>query len=180
MFKTTHHPAEVKLPYSKCIFSRKARQSAGLQSNMTWTWLGHVLFFFLFCARNLRRCIKTSVKNAKKRKKKNGKKRARDDSQVSRVAKQKRLHGDNPGRSPDINFAHNNGHSSSPSSEGWHNEESNDPANMYVTELVPFSVTFEPSVTVPAKQTAVKNTPGFRDLLAQFCGNSSLIVRETR
>ncbi|XP_062285324.1 uncharacterized protein si:ch211-227n13.3 isoform X1 [Scomber scombrus] len=132
-----------------------------------------------FLQRNLRRCVQVPAKKQRKNRKK-GKKRARDDSQGSRVAKQKRLHGNNAGRHTSINCADDNGHGRSPGSEGWRDEERDDTTDAHVTEIIPSSVTYAPTVRIPTKQKAAKNTSGFRSLLTQILGNTSVIVRETR
>lgn len=123
-----------------------------------------------------------------KKVKKNRKKRARDDSQGSRIAKQKRLHSNNAGQYANVNGADYNslhsvdGHSSSPGFEGCCNEESDNEADTCLIELKPSSVTLVPNkpVAVSPKKKAAKRTAGFRDLLAQLRGNSSMIIRETR
>ncbi|XP_067461229.1 uncharacterized protein si:ch211-227n13.3 isoform X2 [Thunnus thynnus] len=137
-----------------------------------------------FLQRNLRRRVKVPAKKVKK----NRKKRARDDSQGSRIAKQKRLHSNNAGQYANVNGADYNslhsvdGHSSSPGFEGCCNEESDNEADTCLIELKPSSVTLVPNkpVDVSPKKKAAKRTAGFRDLLAQLRGNSSMIIRETR
>ncbi|KAM7378889.1 hypothetical protein PAMP_004481 [Pampus punctatissimus] len=133
-----------------------------------------------FLQRNLRRCVNVSVKKGRK----NRRKRARDGSQGSRIAKQKRLHSNDAGHHTSVKCADDNtlhpagGHSSSLGFKGC----SSDDTESNVLELIPSSVTLVAAkpVDVSVKQKAAKKTVAFRDLLAQLRGNSSMIVRETR
>ncbi|XP_044074946.1 uncharacterized protein si:ch211-227n13.3 isoform X2 [Siniperca chuatsi] len=140
-----------------------------------------------FLQRNLRRHVRVPVK---KERKKNRRKRARDDSQgPPRAAKQQRLHSNDHLQQIGISCADNNGlhptggHSSSPDFVASSDQEIDDPTGKDLTvELIPSAVTLEttkPEVVSP-KQKAPKKRGGFRDLLAQLRGNSSMIVKETR
>lgn len=143
----------------------------------------------LFCFRNLRKGI-TGVQ-AIRRRTKSRRKRSRNDSLGPRVAKQQRLSsskndprgGDHPSREMTDNSGLDLGSSSS-RFEITSEQESDDPDDTHMTiELVSSEVTLE-KPTKPTKvqprQKAAKKTAGFRDLLAQMRGNSSVIVRETR
>lgn len=134
------------------------------------------------CVRNLRQRVREP---AKKERKKNRRKRTRDDSQAPRVAKQQRLHShrqhasfscsDNEGLHP------TSGHISSPRFEVRSEQETDDSEDTHlIVELIPSSVTTETAEPreAPPKWTAPKKTGGFRDLLAQLRGSSSMIVRE--
>ncbi|KAM7401193.1 hypothetical protein PAMA_005404 [Pampus argenteus] len=131
-----------------------------------------------FLQRNLQ-CVKVSVKKGKNRRK-----RARDGCQGFRIAKQKRLHGNDAGHHTSVKCAADgalrpaDGHSSGPDFIGC----SSDEAESNVLELIPSSVTLVAAKPedVSVKQKAAKKTVAFRDLLAQLRGNSSMIVRETR
>ncbi|XP_070774951.1 uncharacterized protein [Enoplosus armatus] len=139
-----------------------------------------------FLQRNLRRRFRVPVKKGRK---KNRRKRTRDDSQGPRAAKQQRLHSNSHIQHLSISCTDNNGlhptggHSSSPDFVCGSDQEMGNSADQDVTvELIPSSVTLE--ITKPRdatpKQKAPKKRGGFRDLLAQLRGNSSVIVRETR
>lgn len=134
-----------------------------------------------FCVRNLRRHVRVPVKKERNR---NRKKRIRDDSQGPRIAKQLRVHlqhiSNDVFSSTDNNGLHpTSGHSSSPGFEASSDQEINNPADANVETVELISSTVKPSAA-PPKQKAQKKTGGFRDLLAQLRGNSSMIVRETR
>ncbi|KAK5859668.1 hypothetical protein PBY51_021205 [Eleginops maclovinus] len=133
-----------------------------------------------FLQRNLRRCVRKPVKRMKK----NRVKRRRVDSQGPRAAKQQRLHSNN-------HLLDTSASSTEKSSicsagfEGRINREVSDEdvsdTNLTV-ELIPSRVSLEitePSEH-PSRQKAPTKASGFRDLLAQLRGNSSMIVRETR
>ncbi|KAM6990661.1 uncharacterized protein LKV04_010075 [Tautogolabrus adspersus] len=128
--------------------------------------------------RNLRQCIRAPVKIAMK---KNKRKRKRDDSRGPRVAKQRRLHSNNRRRHVGTGGDDTSGHhttssvSSKPAPEGGSNQE----MDAVTVELIPCSVRLEPIRDAPAAQKAVKKRGGFRDLLAQLRGNSSMIIKET-
>ncbi|XP_071347898.1 uncharacterized protein [Trachinotus anak] len=139
-----------------------------------------------FLQRNLRRCVKVPVKKERKNKRR---KRTRGDSQGSRVAKQQRPHSnsrhqhignsctDGNGRHPA------SGHSSPPGFESCANQETNSRANTDLTvKLIPCTVALESIMPreLPARKQTAKKSSGFRHLLAQLRGNSSMIVRETR
>ncbi|XP_039999469.1 uncharacterized protein si:ch211-227n13.3 isoform X2 [Xiphias gladius] len=134
-----------------------------------------------FLQRNLRRCVRVPVK--KERKKNERRKRPREDSQGSRVAKQQRLHSNSHRQhigtsSTDDSGLHlTSGHGSSGGFESCSDQETNSQADTDVTvESIPSTKPRE----VPPRQKTPKKTSGFRDLLAQLRGNSSMIVRETR
>lgn len=135
--------------------------------------------------RNLRRCVRVP---AKKGSSKNRRKRTRDESRSPRIAKQQRLHKDNCHQ--DISIADTDNVVPHPSScdgnsSGYDvsaEQETNDPEDTYMTlELIPTSVRLEITKpkAAPHKQTTQKRTGGFRNLLAQIRGNSSMIVKET-
>lgn len=119
----------------------------------------------------------------KKERKKNRRKRARDDSQGPRVAKQQRLHSNNHHQHISVNCNDNDSlhPTSDHSSSSGFDRETDDSSDTNLTiELTPSSVTMEttkPSEVQP-KQKVPKKTGGFRDLLTQLRGNSSMIVRE--
>lgn len=146
----------------------------------------NVLLLF-FCFRNLRQNMKAPVKNQRK---KNRRKRTRDDSQGPRVAKQQRLNSSNRRQNISMDCTDDDDdllpasvHSSSPGFEESKEHEADDSADTHLTfELIPTSVSLEttkPRRVSPRRKTPEK-TRGFRDLLAQLRGNSSMIVRETR
>uniref|UniRef100_UPI0037E8C7D9 uncharacterized protein n=1 Tax=Semicossyphus pulcher TaxID=241346 RepID=UPI0037E8C7D9 len=131
----------------------------------------------MFLQRNLRRLVKVPVKRGVK---KNRKKRRRDDSQGSQAAKQQRLHHQHTSTT-NINSHHpTSAHSSSPALESCSEQET----NTVTVQMIPCSVTLEPVGGVTATANAAKKKKatrgGFRDLLSQLRGNSSMIVRETR
>ncbi|KAM6919599.1 uncharacterized protein PEZ65_011691 isoform 2-T2 [Lycodopsis pacificus] len=128
-----------------------------------------------FLQRNLRRCVKVPVKKERR-------KRTRGGSQGRRVAKQQRLLGNNHGQR--VSSSPTSGPSGSAGFEG---QKVNDESDTNPTlELIPSTVTMEttkPREVPPEQKTPKKKkttTGGFRDLLAQLRGNSSMIVRETR
>ncbi|XP_065809863.1 uncharacterized protein si:ch211-227n13.3 isoform X2 [Labrus bergylta] len=127
---------------------------------------------------NLRQCVRAPVKKVMK---KNRRKRKRDDSRRPRVAKRQRLHSNNHRRHvgagrDDIDGRHTTSSvSSTPAPEGSSDEE----LDTVTDEMIPCSVTLEPIRDAPAAQKAAKKRGGFRDLLAQLRGTSSMIVRET-
>ncbi|XP_018532971.1 uncharacterized protein si:ch211-227n13.3 isoform X2 [Lates calcarifer] len=106
-----------------------------------------------FLQRNLRCCVRATVKND--RKKKTRRKRTRDDSQGSRVAKQQRRRSNR------------------------HRQHTGDDSGPLPTSSPVALETTKPRELKPMPKTT-KKTSGFRDLLAQLRGNSSIIVRETR
>ncbi|XP_054452495.1 uncharacterized protein si:ch211-227n13.3 isoform X2 [Anoplopoma fimbria] len=131
-----------------------------------------------FLQRNLRRHARVPVI---KERKKNRRKRTRDGSQGRRVAKQQRLGSNNHGHH--ISVSQTCCHSGAPGFEGRRDQEVNDQADTNLTlELDPSMVSMETTKPreVPPEQKAPQKTGGFKDLLAQLRGNSSMIVRETR
>ncbi|XP_033506281.1 uncharacterized protein LOC117271877 isoform X4 [Epinephelus lanceolatus] len=129
-----------------------------------------------FLQRNLKR-VRVLVKKAQK---KTRRKRTRTGSQSTRVAKQQRRHSNNriSDSSADMSGAHpTSGHYSSPG----HSSDSSEPDINLSVELIPSLVTLETSEPrgTPPEQKAPKRRGGFRDLLVQLRG-SSTIVRETR
>ncbi|XP_070830868.1 uncharacterized protein [Chaetodon trifascialis] len=137
-----------------------------------------------FLQRNLQQRLRAPVK---KERKKNRRKRTRDDSQGPRVAKQQRLHSNGHPRHIGIGWTENDGlhpaSGHSPGFEGCREQEIGDPADADRTaEFFPSAPIQETTETKGAahSQRAQKKTCGFRDLLAQLRGNSSMIVRETR
>nr|XP_020505478.1 uncharacterized protein LOC109995915 isoform X1 [Labrus bergylta] len=131
-----------------------------------------------FLQRNLRQCVRAPVKRVMK---KNRRKRKRDASRRPCVAKRQRLHSNNHRRHvgagrDDIDGRHTTSSvSSTPAPEGSSDEE----LDTVTDEMIPCSVTLEPIRDAPAAQKAAKKRGGFRDLLAQLRGTSSMIVRET-
>ncbi|KAM8850536.1 uncharacterized protein AB9W97_021677 isoform 2-T3 [Spinachia spinachia] len=125
-----------------------------------------------FLRRNLRRRIRTLVKGGGKRRK-----RTRDGSQSCRAAKQQRLHSNNQGKR--VSISPTCGDGGTPDFDDCSNQEVNNQADANLTpELIPSTVTVETNTReVPPEQKASK-TWGFRVLLAQLRGNSSMIVRE--
>ncbi|XP_040910320.1 uncharacterized protein si:ch211-227n13.3 [Toxotes jaculatrix] len=138
-----------------------------------------------FLQRNLRRCVRVPLKKEGKRNKR--RKRARDDTQGSHLAKQKRLrsnsHSPFIGKSftDDSGLYPNSSHDSSPGLEGCNDQHSQADTHLTVA-LIPSTVTLKTTEPreLPQKKKTPKTTNGFRDLLAQLRGNSSMIVRETR
>ncbi|XP_035525938.1 uncharacterized protein si:ch211-227n13.3 [Morone saxatilis] len=133
-----------------------------------------------FLQRNLRRRVRVPLKRGRR---KNRRKRAREDSQGPRVAKQQRLHSNNRRQHSSIGLHPTTGHSSSAGFEEWSDQDVDSPEETDQTiELIPSEVTLETTKPrdVPTKQKEQKKTCGFRDLLFQLRGNSSMIVRETR
>ncbi|XP_019955917.2 uncharacterized protein [Paralichthys olivaceus] len=136
-----------------------------------------------FLQRNLRCCVRVPTKE---RKKKIRRKRARGDSQGSRAAKQRRLHSNSPHQH--LSGSYTCGSSpqptSSPSScqafERCDDRKSDNRSDkLESVEVRPCTVTLE-SIKMkdltPKKKTPKKS--GFRELLSQLRGNSSMIVRE--
>ncbi|XP_037314190.1 uncharacterized protein si:ch211-227n13.3 isoform X1 [Pungitius pungitius] len=126
-----------------------------------------------FLQRNLRRRIRTPVK----RRRKNRRKRTRDGSQGRRATKQQRLHSNNQGRR--VSISPTCGDGGAPEFDDLSDQEVNNQADANLPpELIPSAVTVETTNgEVPPEQKAPK-TWGFRVLLAQLRGNSSMIVRE--
>lgn len=149
---------------------------------MTWTC-------WIICFRNLKQLVRVPLKKGRKR---NRRKRARDDSQGPRVAKQQRL---NSGHRPQhinnqpsvLNSDSSSLYATSSQStssrfEGWSEQERDGPEDAQTTEAISSSVSLEEPTKpqeVKVKPKALKTTAGFRDLLAQMRGNSSMIIRET-
>ncbi|XP_029308716.1 uncharacterized protein LOC115022051 isoform X1 [Cottoperca gobio] len=133
-----------------------------------------------FLERNLRRHVTGPVK----REMKNRRKRTRDGSQGPRVAKQQRLHSNNRLQNISISSIDESGlpSPSCPSSSPGFEDQQDEEDDIHLTELIPTTVSLE--ITKPRKlrpnQKAPQKTGGFRDLLAQLRGNSSMIVKETR
>ncbi|XP_068197233.1 uncharacterized protein si:ch211-227n13.3 [Antennarius striatus] len=112
-----------------------------------------------FLQRNLRLCLRASAR--KERKTRNGVKRSRDGSSGSRAAKHKRLHGDH----------HHQLFSDSPDRSGG------DPPAEGRLDATP-RPPCRPRGAMP-RQKPPRKDGGFRALLTQMRGNSSVIVRET-
>ncbi|TMS10058.1 hypothetical protein E3U43_002717 [Larimichthys crocea] len=166
---------------SKRLMKNGAKQTEQCVEPST-CWRQHA-----FLQRNLRQNMKAPVKNQRK---KNRRKRTRDDSQGPRVAKQQRLNSSNRRQNISMDCTDDDDdllpasvHSSSPGFEESKEHEADDSADTHLTfELIPTSVSLEttkPRRVSPRRKTPEK-TRGFRDLLAQLRGNSSMIVRETR
>ncbi len=125
----------------------------------------------------------------KKERNRNRRKRTRDDSQGPRITKQlrvslRRISDDVFSRTDNNDLHPTSARSSSPGFEACIDREIDNPAGsgLETVELIPSTVTLETTKprAVPPKPKAQKKTGGFRDLLAQLRGNSSMIVRETR
>ncbi|XP_034559192.1 uncharacterized protein si:ch211-227n13.3 isoform X2 [Notolabrus celidotus] len=131
-----------------------------------------------FLQRNLRQCARAPVKRVTKK----NRKRKREDPWGSRATKQKRIRNNNQHQrvdadaDADINGYHpTSALSSSPALEGGSDQE----MDTVTVELIPCSLTLETITDVPADQNKARKKGGFRDLLAQLRGNSSMIVKET-
>ncbi|XP_029930557.1 uncharacterized protein LOC115375285 [Myripristis murdjan] len=135
-----------------------------------------------FLQRNLRQCVCVPVKS--KRKTRGKRKRTRDHALGPRLTKQKRLHSSSLQQHTESKSAHNATVSLCPSSASSSSPVSSDDKTDThdVIEVVPTAVTMDTSP--PAKASAPhvvrKVRGGFRDLLAQLRGNSSVVIRETR
>ncbi|XP_041659269.1 uncharacterized protein si:ch211-227n13.3 isoform X2 [Cheilinus undulatus] len=131
-----------------------------------------------FLQRNLRQCVRAPLKKVTK---KTRRKRKTADPWGSRVTKQRRLHNNSHHQRVDSDRADKNGQHAarkvvdSPAPESGNDQE----MDTVTVELIPCSVTLEPAIEAPANQNTAKKRGGFRDLLAQLRGNSSMIVRET-
>ncbi|XP_062260411.1 uncharacterized protein si:ch211-227n13.3 [Platichthys flesus] len=137
-----------------------------------------------FLQRNLRCCVR--VPAMKGRKKKIRRKRARGDSQGSRAAKQRRLHSNSPrqhlrrsctrGSSPQPISSL----SSSPAFERCDDRKGDNQADKQTTvEVIPCTVPLDTlKVKDPPPEKKTPNKSGFRKLLSQLRGNSSMIVKE--
>ncbi|XP_042353746.1 uncharacterized protein si:ch211-227n13.3 isoform X2 [Plectropomus leopardus] len=126
-----------------------------------------------FLQRNLRR-VRVPVKKGRK---KNRRKRTRDGSKSPRVAKQQRLHGNTHSRhisDTSVDMSVPRPASGSPGFQGLSDREINSQADTDVT--VEFNDTRDDGTP---RQAPPKKRGGFRDLLVQLRGNST-IVRETR
>lgn len=141
----------------------------------------------IICFRNLRR-QKAGVP-VKKGSKKNKRKRTRDHSQGPRASKQQRRYSDQLHQPvndhPSLLKTDNSGSyptGSSPGSDSLREDEMDDPADTHVTvELISSKLTLEPrKVRAQPERKVRKKTAGFKDLLTQMRGNSSMIIRETR
>ncbi|XP_054624367.1 uncharacterized protein si:ch211-227n13.3 [Dunckerocampus dactyliophorus] len=127
----------------------------------------------IFLQRNLRRPQRAPVTKERKVKQR---KRPRDDSQGSGIAKQTGFHSNRPPEDSSGNFSNDS------SLDSFHSGEHEREDSSSVTEkTIPFSAGMETSTlsTTPPKQKTPKKTKGFRDLLAQLRGNSSMVVKET-
>ncbi|XP_034087875.1 uncharacterized protein si:ch211-227n13.3 isoform X3 [Gymnodraco acuticeps] len=131
-----------------------------------------------FLQRNLRRCLRTPMKQMKK----NRGKRRRVGSQGPRVAKQQRLRSNHHLQ----NICVSSTDKSSILSAGLEDQidqEVSDESNTHLTvQLIPANVSLEPTEPreLPSNQKAAKKACGFRDLLAQLRCNSSMVVKESR
>ncbi|KAG8013922.1 hypothetical protein GBF38_016159 [Nibea albiflora] len=172
--------AHIQLVSERLMVKNGAKQTEQCVEPST-CWRQHA-----FLQRNLRKNINAPVKNQRK---KNRRKRTRDDSQGPRVAKQQRINSNNHCQHISMDCTHDDSlltasvHSSSPDSKVYKEQKSDDSADTYLTvELIPTSVSLE--TTKPRRASPKQKTPkkarGFRDLLAQLRGNSSMIVRESR
>ncbi|CAL9689056.1 unnamed protein product [Knipowitschia caucasica] len=136
-----------------------------------------------FLQRNLRHCIKNPIiKNGEK----NRRKRAREDSLVPRVAKQKRTHtnrrpvgcGD-ANTDPMTNDVTHNRSMINDSLSSCCSPVSLE-SGLQDSDLTPALSVASRSFKEMPKQTVPKRDGGFKDLLAQLRGNNSMIIRETR
>ncbi|XP_010773142.1 uncharacterized protein isoform X2 [Notothenia coriiceps] len=131
-----------------------------------------------FLQRNLRRCLRTPMKQMKKSR---GKRR-RVGSQGPCVAKQQRLHSNH--HLPNIRVSSTDKSSIlSAGLEGKIDQEVSDDSNTNLTvELIPANVSLELTEPreLPSNQKAAKKACGFRNLLAQLRCNSSVVVKESR
>ncbi|KAM8728716.1 uncharacterized protein AB9X84_001912 isoform 1-T1 [Acanthopagrus schlegelii] len=130
-----------------------------------------------FLQRNLRQCVRVPVK---KERKNNRRKRTRDDSEGPRVAKQQRLHESSHRQhvsSDDTSddSLHLAGGTSSCAGLERFSEQDMEYLNL---SKIPLEKNTKPR-EVPTNKKAPKRG-GFRELLAQLRGNSSMVVRETR
>ncbi|KAI3375264.1 hypothetical protein L3Q82_021762 [Scortum barcoo] len=138
-----------------------------------------------FLQRNLRRRVRVPVKKERSR---NLRKRMRDEPRGPCITKQlhvslQRLSSNVLNRVDKNGLRPTEGHSSSPDFEarGYCETDNRAEYNFETVEVIPSSVTMKttkPNEVLPKKK-AQKKTGGFRDLLAQLRGNSSMIVRET-
>ncbi|XP_047445079.1 uncharacterized protein si:ch211-227n13.3 isoform X2 [Mugil cephalus] len=152
-----------RLPNSrgKLLVKKLWKQWGGVEASSSSCSRPHA-----FLQRNLRRRVNVPTKKEKKNRRR---KRARADSEGPRVAKQRRLQSND--HYQHISISH-----SSPEQEAisvTDNEES--------VELIPSSLTLErakPKAGTP-KRKAQKNR-GFKNLLDQLRGNSSMIIKEKR
>lgn len=158
------------------------RQVSLFNLKMIWTC-------WIICFRNLKRLVRVPLRKGRKR---NRRKRARDDFQGSRVAKQQRLNsGHRPlhinnqpsvSNSDSSSFYTTSSQSTSSGFECWSEQEKDGPEDAQTTEAISSSVSLEEPTKpqeVKVKPKVPKTTAGFRDLLAQMRGNSSMIFRET-
>ncbi|KAF3699000.1 hypothetical protein EXN66_Car014687 [Channa argus] len=136
----------------------------------------------IFLRRNLSRCVKVPMKQEKKTNTR--RKRTRNDSQGSRAAKQRRLHSTTylqhlSATCKDVRSHH--GASSHSSRSGFEDCSDKEIDRCLTSDLVPSTVPMENtgSAEVPPTEKTLKKASGFRDLLAQLRGNSSIIIRET-
>lgn len=125
---------------------------------------------------------------AKRGRRKTRRKRTREEEQGSRIAKQQRLHSSslhqyNHDSTNESGLYSASSLCSGPSFQGCSEQEISDqPDTDLVVEQIPSAVTSETTKSgeVPPNQKVHKRTvTGFRDLLTQLRGNSSMIVRET-
>ncbi|XP_028283525.1 uncharacterized protein LOC114449880 isoform X2 [Parambassis ranga] len=134
-----------------------------------------------FLQRNLRCCLKLQEK--KEKKKSNRRKRRRDDSQDPRDRKQQRRHSNNGTQHIRISCLDDDLNSSGPNTEDCINQETDDPMDTDLTiELIPTRVTMTTAkpAELQSKQKTPRKTRGFKDLLSQLRGNTSVIIRENR
>ena len=135
---------------------------------------------FIICVRNLRRCLRTPMKQMKK----NWGKRRRVGSQGPRVAKQQRLHSNHHLQNISVSSTDESSILSA-GLEGQIDQEvsEEDESNTNLTvQLIPTNVSLEPTEPreLPSNQKAVKKACEFRVLLAQLRSNSSMVIKESR
>ncbi|KAJ4918642.1 hypothetical protein JOQ06_005117 [Pogonophryne albipinna] len=131
-----------------------------------------------FLQRNLRRCLRTPMKQMKK----NRGKRRRVGSQGPRVAKQQRLRSNHHLQNIHVSSTDKSSILSA-GLEGQIDQQVSDESNTDLTvQLIPANVSLEPTEPreLPSNQKAAKKACGFRDLLAQLRCNSSMVVKESR
>nr|XP_057923183.1 uncharacterized protein si:ch211-227n13.3 [Doryrhamphus excisus] len=127
----------------------------------------------VFLQRNLRRPHRESVT---KESKINRRKRPRDDSQDPGVSKQTGFHGNSPPEESSGNCSNDSSLDSLHSGEHEREDLSNVTAKKTHSSA---GMRTSTRGTVPPKQKTPRKTKGFRDLLAQLRGNSSMVIKET-
>lgn len=120
--------------------------------------------------------------------KKNKRKRKRAPSRGAPASKQQRRYSDQHhlpvNDHPSLLKTDDSGSypAGSRSFDSWSDDETDDPDTHVTVEVISSKVTLEPPSKPRAQpeRQARKKTAGFKDLLSQMRGNSSMIIRETR